>query len=156
MITCAFENGKTAGLRHVVVHALVERNGEILLGRRSGPILEAGKWGLPAGYLDRDETAAQGIVRELMEETGWLGEVTSLFRVITHPDRPNEDRQNIALEFIVKPIEQTGTTDWETSETKWFPFDRLPASGEIAFDHEQSIRLFIKYLSKPFSIPLLT
>jgi ADP-ribose pyrophosphatase YjhB (NUDIX family) len=37
--------------------------------------------GLPGGFLDRDETLAEGILRELREETGWKGRVLSLLRI---------------------------------------------------------------------------
>ena len=70
MITCAFENGNKASLRHVVVHMIVEKDGCILLEKRDGPILETGKGGLPSGFLERDETASQCAMRELKEETG--------------------------------------------------------------------------------------
>lgn len=63
MISCVFENGQKGLLRHVVTQALVEDKGALLLVKRAGPILETGKWSLPSGFLDRDETAAQGIIR---------------------------------------------------------------------------------------------
>ncbi len=110
MITCTFEKSYQARLHHVVVHAIVEKDNDILLVKRAGDILETGKWGLPAGFLDRDETASQGILRELKEETGWEGEVISLFRINSNPNRPKEDRQNVALDFLVKPIKKTGST----------------------------------------------
>ena len=71
MITCTFEKGFTAKLRHVVVHAIIEMDGKLLLEKRTGDLLESGKWSLPSGFLDRDETAAQGIIREVKEETGY-------------------------------------------------------------------------------------
>ena len=75
MITCSFENGNKANLRHVVVHAIVEMDGKLLLEKRTGDLLESGKWSLPSGYLDREETAGEGIVREVKEETKLRGEV---------------------------------------------------------------------------------
>ena len=65
MITCTFENGRRASLRHVVVHAVVEKDGALLLVRRAPHLLEGDKWGLPGGFLDRDESLSEGILREL-------------------------------------------------------------------------------------------
>jgi ADP-ribose pyrophosphatase YjhB (NUDIX family) len=155
MITCSFENGNKATLRHVVVHALVEHDGCLLLEKRDGPILETGKWSLPAGFIERDETLEQCIVRELLEETGWKGEVVSLFRINSNPNRPHEDRQNISVEFIVKAVEKVGEKDWESSKVEWIPIDKLLPFEEFAFDHGESIRLYLEYLKKPFPIPLL-
>jgi ADP-ribose pyrophosphatase YjhB (NUDIX family) len=155
MITCTFEKGFTDQLRHAVVHALVVQDGAILLGLRAGDLLESGKWGLPGGFLSLGETAGTGALRELYEETGWKGEIIRFFRLNSSPHRRREDRQNIVLEYLIKPLGHTGKTDWETAEIKFFPFDRLPASESIAFDHEDSIRLVAKYFRKPFTLPVI-
>ncbi len=154
MIICSFENKFQVHLRHVVVHAIVEKDNGILLVKRAGDILETGKWGLPAGFLDRDETTAQGILRELKEETGWEGEVISLFRINSNPNRPKEDRQNVALDFLVKPIKKTGEPDHESSKVEWIPIDKLLPLEELAFDHGESIDLYLKYRKEHFSIPI--
>ena len=155
MITCSFENGNTNSLRHVVVHAIVEKDGCLLLEKRDGPILETGKWSLPAGFLERDETLEQGILRELKEETGWEGEIVSLFRINSSPHRPHEDRQNISIEFIVKPIKKVGEKDWESSKVEWISIDTLIPFDEFAFDHGETIRLYLEYRKNPFPLPIL-
>ena len=91
MITCAFENGSPAALRHVVLYAIVEKDGALLFVRRAERLSEGGKWGLPGGFLDRDETLAAGTLRELREETGWEGEVVALLRVNSRPNRPRRE-----------------------------------------------------------------
>lgn len=154
MITCTFEKGYKASLRHVVVHAIVEMDGKLLLEKRMGDILETGKWALPGGFLDRDETAPQGVLREMKEETGWEGEIISLFRINTKPGRPHEDRQNVAIEFLVKPIKKTGEQDTESSKVEWIPIDKLIPLSEFAFDHGETIALYLKYRKTPFPLPL--
>lgn len=155
MITCSFEDGGKAKLRHVVVHGIVVQSGKILLEKRAGNILETGKWGMPSGFLNRDETAAECIVREIKEETGWDSEVVSLFRINTNPNRPHEDRQNVAIEYIVKPIEKTGGQDRESSKVEWIPFDKLQSFDKFAFDHGDAIKLYLEYLKKPFPLPIV-
>jgi ADP-ribose pyrophosphatase YjhB (NUDIX family) len=155
MITCTFENGNKASLRHVVVHAIIEMGGKLLLEKRTGDLLESGKWGLPSGFLERDETAASAIVREVKEETGWDSEVISLFRINTKPDRPHEDRQNISIEFLVKPIKKTGKKDSESSKVEWIPIDTLLPLSDFAFDHGESIGLYLQYRRKSFSLPII-
>lgn len=155
MIICTFENGNKTSLRHVVVHAIVEKDGALLLEKRAGPMLETGKWGLPSGYLERNETAAQGILRELKEETGWVGEIISLFRINSNPNRPKEDRQNVSLDFLVKPIKKIGEPDHESSKVEWIPFEKLLPLNELAFDHGESIGFYLKYRQKTFPLPIL-
>lgn len=154
MITCTFEKGFSANLRHVVVHALVVKDDSILLVKRAGDLLESGKWSLPGGFVDRDETAPQAVLRELMEETGWSGVVTDLFRVNTNPHRPHEDRQNIALEYLIRPLEKIGVPDHEQSKIEWIPFDKLLPSNQFAFDHGESINLVVKYFREKFPLPV--
>jgi hypothetical protein len=60
MINCVFEDGSRASLRHIVVHALVEKEEALLLVRRAPHLLEGGKVGLPGGFLDRDESLSEG------------------------------------------------------------------------------------------------
>ncbi|MBI2196426.1 NUDIX hydrolase [Candidatus Daviesbacteria bacterium] len=155
MIKCTFENEVNASLRHVVVHAIVEKDGRLLLERRADDLLEGGKWSLPSGFLGRDENAEEGVLRELEEETGWKGEIISLFRINTNPSRPHEDRQNVALEFIVKPLEKINKSDSESSEVEWISIDKLPQFEEFAFDHGETIRLYLKYRENPFPPPLI-
>lgn len=155
MITCRFEDNGEAKLRHVVTHALVEQHGKILLVKRAGAILETGKWGLPGGYLDLNETLAEGVLRELKEETGWEGEVVSFFRINSDPYVKNEDRQNVRVEFLVKPIRQSGTPDQESSEIAWFSEEELPPPELSAFDHKTSVKLYFQYLRKPFPLPII-
>lgn len=155
MITCTFENGNKAKLRHVVVHAIVEMDGKLLLVKRTGDLLESGKWSLPSGYLDRDETAGEGMIRELKEETGWESEIIFLFRLNSKPGRPHEDRQNVALDFLVKPLQKTGIPDGENSKIEWIPIEKLLPLSEFAFDHGESIGLYLKYRQKAFTLPLI-
>lgn len=156
MITCAFENGNMASLRHVVVHAIVEMDGKILLIKRSRSLsLEGGKWALPGGFVDRDETAGEAAVRELREESGWEGEVVSIFRVNTNPNRPHEDRQNIAMDFLIKPLQKAGNMDHETTHVEWVSLDSLPSLDVFAFDHGESIGYYLQYRAKKFPLPIL-
>ena len=40
------------------------------LGQRSGKVSDSGKWCLPCGYLDWDESAQDAVIREAYEELG--------------------------------------------------------------------------------------
>lgn len=155
MLTCYFENGNKDSLRHVVTHAIVERDNALLLVKRAHTLLEGGKWGLPGGFLSRDETAKQGILRELQEETGWAGAVVSLFAINTNPNRPKEDRQNVALDLIVKPIKQVGEADEESLKVEWIPIEKLLPFDEFAFDHGETIKQYLGYREEQFPLPIL-
>ena len=155
MITCVFEDGARAALRHVVLHAVVERDGALLCVRRAPHLSEGGKWGLPGGFLDRDESLEQGVLRELREETGWAGKVVALLRVNSRPDRPREDRQNVAFDFVIAPLSRVGEPDHESTAVEWIPIDRLPPLDAMAFDHGDTIRLYLASRGKLSGMPIV-
>ena len=146
MITCYFEKSdKKVYLRHAVVDMLVIKGNKILLVKRAGPkrYLEVGKWALPGGFLDRDETGAQAAVRETREETGYEAKVIKLFQVNDNPSHPRElNRQNVSLVYLIKPIKKVSGHDEEISEVKWFDLNKLPPAKDMAFDHLETIEQY--------------
>ncbi len=160
MITCKWENGKDALLRHVVVNALIVHNNQILLVKRApDDLTEPNKWAIPGGFLDRDENTGHAVIREVKEETGYDVKNTTLFRIIDKPDRKSEDRQNVAFVYTVEVDENqpnpVPTTPWEQTEIKWFPLDQLPPEHEQAFDHFESIELYQQHLKNPKPLPII-
>lgn len=148
MINCTFEDGNTNSLRHVVVDTLVLKGNQILLVKRDPGLLEGGKWGLVGGYVERDETTIEAAKREVLEETGWEVDHIQLIRIKDWPDRPNEDRQNIAFVYVCNAVLQTGQPDAESAEIKWFDFDKIPEKEEIAFDHYQDMEFYLKEVGR--------
>ena len=148
MLKCTFENGNEASLRHVTVDTLVLKGRKLLLIKRTSKLLEGGKWGLVGGYVDRDETIREAAIREAMEESGYEITDLTLLTIRDNPDRPKEDRQNIAFVFLATAGEKTGKSDWEVDDQQWFDLDTVPPEAEIAFDHYKNIELLREYLNK--------
>jgi 8-oxo-dGTP diphosphatase len=145
MITCQFEDGHPVRLRHATTSALIIEGDQILLARRAETLSEGGKWCIPGGYLDRDETVVAGMTREIREETGYASTLLGLFEVVDNPLRPHDqEKQNLCFIFVAKLGEKVGETDWETTELKWFPLDALPAPEIMAFDHLPTIQRYIQ------------
>lgn len=154
MINCVFEDGGKASLRHVVVDVVVTKENQILLEKRAKGLLEEGKWGLIGGFVNRDENSKEAVIREAFEETGYRVNNIKLLTIRDNPDRPHEDRQNIALVFHCIAGEKTGEKDDESSQIKWFDFDNLPKEEEIAFDHYKDIQLYLDYKKNNITIPI--
>ncbi len=156
MINCTFENDEKASLRHVVVNLiLLNDENKILLVKRADHLLNGGKWSLVGGFLDRDENTKEACRREVKEETGYESEINQLLRIADNPDRPKEDRQNVAFVYVAKALEKTGKMDAENSEMKWFGFDTLPDKDDFAFDHLENIKLFLEYQKQKIEIPVI-
>lgn len=150
MITCFFENqDKPVHLRHAVVDALIIKDNKILMVKRGGPkwYLEHGKWAMPGGFVEQNETCTQAAMREAKEETGYDCQVIKLFDINDNPKRPAENnRQNISFIYLVKPIKQMAGFDHEIQGIKWFDLNELPSKSQIAFDHAKTINKYIKSL----------
>lgn len=63
-----------------VVAAVIERDGKFLACRRRPEKAAGGKWEFPGGKLEKGETQAQALVREIQEELDSEIEVTDAFR----------------------------------------------------------------------------
>jgi 8-oxo-dGTP diphosphatase len=154
MIKCTFENGSPAVLRHTCVQALVVKDQQILLVKRSPNLSEGNKWAIPGGYLDLDETTSQAALRELLEETGYAGKIIALFQIIDNPQRRNEDKQNVSFTFLIEVGQKVADPDQESTAVKWFNLDNLPAQDEFAFDHLNTIHLYQQYLHNQTALQL--
>ena len=144
MLTCKFEDGNGASLRHVVVDTLVLKNNQILLVKRALHLTNGGKFGLVGGFVDRDETLEEAVRREVLEETGYKVKVERMLRIKDSPKRRGEDRQNISFSFIATSLEKVGEADDESTEVTWFDLDKLPPEDQFAFDHYEDIQLYLK------------
>ena len=108
-----------------------------------------GKYCVPCGYLDYDETIVQAAQRELMEETG-LNLPTSDFKLLNFNDIPESDkRQNVTFRYIVNsnvPIEDLSklftTKNSEKNEVESIKFISLTNidNYEWAFNHQELIK----------------
>lgn len=155
MIECKFESGAKARLRHAVAEAVLIKDGQIALVKRAKRLDEGGKWAIPGGYMNRDETIKEAVVREALEETGWKVKVGKLFRIKDDPIRLGEDNQNIAFVYLAEAVIEIQESDHETDELRWFALDNLPSENEIAFDHADDIKLYKKYLKENFKLPVV-
>ena len=155
MISCNFEEGEKALLRHVVADTLVLKENKILLVKRAAELLEGGKWGLIGGFVERDEDIKEAVKREVFEETGYRIENITLLTVNDSPFRPHEDRQNIAFVFFADAKAKEGESDRESTSQIWFPLDALPKEEEFAFDHYQDILFYSEYKNNNLSLPVI-
>lgn len=95
-----------------------------------------GRWAFPGGFLSMDESAEEGALRELREETGLQGAYIKQFHTFSDPKRdPRERVITIAYYALVKLQEVIGGDD--AAQARWFALNEVPS---LAFDHDQILR----------------
>ena len=86
-----------------------------------------GKWTLPAGFMELDETASEGAARETVEEAGAQFEMQSLFSVLSVPKVGQ-----VHLFYRAKLTSDQFAPGYETQEARLFTEADIPWD-DIAF-----------------------
>ena len=109
-------------------NAVIERDGGVLLVRLNyGP--RDGRWSLPGGLVESDETLEQAARREAKEETGFDIALDGLLATWTRPGFP-------LLVVIYRAHIVSGglvVAPDEASEARFFPRNQLPPLEELAW-----------------------
>lgn len=114
-----------------VIFAYEDRRLKVLLVCRGEEPFK-GEWAFPGGFLKMDETAREGAMRELKEETGLETSSIRELGVFSAVDRdPRERVVTVAFYALVRPSAVRGGDD--AVEANWFDIAALP---RLAFDHQ--------------------
>lgn len=109
-----------------------------------------GKWCLPCGYLDYDETLEEALQREVFEETGVLLATDSIELLEVNSDPKSDKRQNVTFRYqaIAKeetlaniPLTTENSEPYEVSDIKWIPYSEVD-NYEWAFNHKELIKQY--------------
>jgi 8-oxo-dGTP diphosphatase len=114
----------------IAAGVLVERDGGILLTQRAHDPGQ-GYWGLPAGYMEWDETVEQAAIREAREETGLLVTPSRLVGVYSYPARGL-----VLIVFAAAVVGGELGASEESQAVDFFRPDELPA---LAFPENRTI-----------------
>jgi 8-oxo-dGTP diphosphatase len=104
----------------------------LLIRRKHDPF--AGKWAIPGGFVDMDETLEAAARRELREETGLAAEELEQLYAFGDPGRDPRGRtiSIVYLARIQRASVHPAAAD-DAADVGWHDFRRLP---ELAFDHQ--------------------
>jgi 8-oxo-dGTP diphosphatase len=95
-----------------------------------------GGWGIPGGFLGRNEQPEEGLRRELREEIGIEVEDVSFLFVRTLK-RPGQ----VEIYFRARAIGTPKVSSFEIKKAEWFAVDALPE--ELSQDQKRLIRRVI-------------
>ncbi len=121
-----------------------ERLKVLLIERSREPY--KGKWAFPGGFLNIDESAEDGALRELQEETGLTHVKIRQFHAFSSPGRdPRERVISIAYFALVRLDEVRVRGGDDAARADWFRVDDMPP---LAFDHEEMFCLATESLRR--------
>jgi ADP-ribose pyrophosphatase YjhB (NUDIX family) len=132
----------------VDVRGVVFREGGILLVRE---IADAGRWTLPGGWADVNDTPSQAVVREIFEESGFETRPVKLLAVLDRDQQghiPPYPYHIYKMFFHCEIIAGSPRTSHETSEVAFFARDDIPELSVARVTHNE-IRHFFQHLDTP-------
>ena len=98
-----------------------------------------GKWALPGGFVNMDETLEEACIRELFEETGLEMAAMKQFKAYDAIHRDPRHR-TISVVFSAETNEKKEVSGGDdAARADWFPVTDLP---QLAFDHAQILSEF--------------
>ncbi len=108
---------------------LLSEDGRVLLIRRAVDP-QAGRWALPAGFVEVDELPDEAAAREALEETGLHVEVDHLLRIrrMANPDKPG-----LLLTYRGRVTGGRLQPADDVSDARWFAAAEIPWD-ELAFE----------------------
>ncbi len=113
---------------------LVEMQGGVVLIRR-GHEPHQGRWALPSGFIEADESTQEAAVRECKEETGLDVELVELFGVDSFPEGPIQS--GIIIFYRASPVGGELSPGDDAAETAIFSPDALPP--DVAFRTHRTV-----------------
>lgn len=118
-----------------------------MVNAEAQPNIEAGKWALPGGFVDPDESGLCAARRELKEETGVSNIHIKQFGVYDKPGRDPRGWMITNAHYAVvaeKALARRRASD-DAMEVRLFPVEEVLAL-DLAFDHAVIIKDAIKHM----------
>ena len=109
----------------VVVGTIPIFENKVLLAKR-GIEPQKGKWNLPAGFLEMDETSKEGAIRETIEETNAEISDLSIHTIF------QSDSNHLYILFLANLKNDNFSTTAESTEIEFFDLENIPWD-ELAF-----------------------
>ena len=105
------------------VGIVIEVDGGVVLIQRKHPPHQ-GRWALPSGYVEADESAEEAAIREAEEETGLKVEIIEMAGVNSFPEGP--PLSGIMIFFRARPVGGDLHAGDDSADARVFPPDQMP------------------------------
>jgi 8-oxo-dGTP diphosphatase len=128
--------------RPLTVDGIVLLDGKIVLIRRGHEPFK-GWLALPGGFVEKDETVEQAVVRETKEETGLDTKIIGLIGVYSEPGRDPRG-PTVSVCYLSEATGGSLAAASDASDVVLLGPDEIPA---LAFDHNRMIDEAMRYIN---------
>ena len=106
----------------IIVGGVVKKDNKYLLVQEAQEKCR-GKWNIPAGHLDPNETIFEGAKREVFEESGFNVDITGIASI---SNRVLPDDEFLGIIFSTEIIDgEISINPNEILDIKWFTYDEI-------------------------------
>lgn len=117
--------------------------GRLLVVRRGRPPFR-GRWALPGGFVEPQETVETAVERELREETGLRAKAGPIVGVYSGPDR-DPRRPTATVAYLMRGRAGRPRAGDDAAAAAWLP---LEEATRLAFDHDRIVRDAVRLLAR--------
>lgn len=126
----------------VIIFTLRENDLQVLLIQRKNPPF-AGRWAIPGGFIQANESLEAAARRELKEETGIRDVYLEQLYTFGDPKRDPRGRVITVAYFALLPAPLAAQAGSDASDARWWSVYKLP---RLAFDHNQVLKYALQRL----------
>jgi 8-oxo-dGTP diphosphatase len=138
-----YEYARPAVAADVVVFTIAAEQLQVLLIRRGGDPF-AGRWAIPGGFVEMDETLEAAALRELREETGAAGVPIEQLHTFGDPGRDPRGRViSVSFMTLLDAGRLPVRAGDDAAAVAWHLMQKLPP---LAFDHAKVLALALRRL----------
>lgn len=106
----------------IIVGGVIEKDGKFLLVQEAKESCR-GKWNIPAGHLNSNETIFEGAKREVFEECGCEVELSGVLQI---GNRVLADNSWVSIIFSTELLNENIVFDKnEILDVKWFTYEKI-------------------------------
>jgi 8-oxo-dGTP diphosphatase len=138
-----YQYARPAASVDIIVSRTIDEEEHILLiQRKQNPF--QGRWALPGGFMEMDETLEQAAARELKEETCLTALAVLQIGTFSAIDRDPRSRVITTAFEVTVDDQQIPTAADDAAECQWKRLKNLDREIALAFDHHKIINLWQK------------
>jgi len=126
----------------VIIFTLRENDLQVLLIQRKNPPMK-GRWAIPGGFIQANESLEAAARRELKEETGIRDVYLEQLYTFGDPKRDPRGRVITVAYFALVPGPLAVQAGTDASDARWWSVYQLP---KLAFDHNQILQYALQRL----------